>query len=665
MEAIARYPAGVRPHQLNLLTALSTPAVDPLGEYAVVSVTRPDLAADAYVGQLWRVPLTGGAPVRITRGFRDTSPRISPDGRLIVFLRAQPGGRPQLAIVPADGGEPMVLTDAKLGVSAFAFSPDSARLAYIAAVPDDGRYGTLEGVGPSQEDPRRITSYKFWANGRGYTEDQRHHLFVVDLPDPRGEPPVAPVGRAAKAADAEATKASLLPAAKQLSAGSVDHDCPVWVGDQVVVIAARHEGADADLRQDLYRFDPAGGDPVRLTDSASGPSASMAPVVIGDQLFFVADDLGPDGRDFAGRNPGVWRVPVGGGTAVRLTDADSVHVEADLVADGDGVLAVDLVRGDGVAIRLDADGETDRWPLPGSVKGVGAGGGARVAVLASGSSTGELVELPDGTALTDFGRQLREQAAPVAAQELVATTPDGHDVHGWLVRPAGEGPRPVVLMIHGGPFASYSSAFFDEAQVLAGAGYAVLMCNPRGSAGYGQAHGQAIVGVLGDRDSVDVLSFLDHALATVDGLDAARVGVMGGSYGGYLTAWLIAHEHRFAGAIVERGYLDPQSFIGASDIGWFFPQAYHLDRERMDAQSPLLLAREVRTPTLVLHSEDDLRCPLSQAVRYYTELKLNGVDTELLVFPGEDHELSRSGRPVHRQQRFDAILDWWSRHLPV
>jgi dipeptidyl aminopeptidase/acylaminoacyl peptidase len=303
--------------------------------------------------------------------------------------------------------------------------------------------------------------------------------------------------------------------------------------------------------------------------------------------------------------------------------------------------------------------------LPGSVKAVGAGGGARVAVLASASSMGELVRLPDGLVFTDFAARLRGEAEPVAAEELVATAPDGYPVHGWVVRPAGDGPRPVVLMIHGGPFTAYSSTFFDEAQVLAGAGYAVLMCNPRGSAGYGQAHGRAIIGGFGDRDSVDVLAFLDHALATVDGLDAGRVGVMGGSYGGYLTAWLIAHEHRFAGAIVERGYLDPQSFIGASDIGWFFPQEYHLDRERMDAQSPLLLVGQVRTPTLVLHSEDDLRCPLSQAVRYYTELKLNGVDTELLVFPGENHELSRSGTPVHRQQRFDAVLDWWSRHLPV
>ena len=141
---------------------------------------------------------------------------------------------------------------------------------------------------------------------------------------------------------------------------------------------------------------------------------------------------------------------------------------------------------------------------------------------------------------------------------------------------------------------------------------------------------------------------------------------MRGSYGGYLTAWTIAHDHRFAGAIVERGFLDPASFLGASDIGWFFMPAYNgTDRAEQDRQSPTLLADQVTTPTFVVHSELDLRCPLGQALRYYTALKAAGVDTELLVFPGENHELSRSGTPWHRRQRFEAILDWWGRHLPV
>ncbi len=207
---------------------------------------------------------------------------------------------------------------------------------------------------------------------------------------------------------------------------------------------------------------------------------------------------------------------------------------------------------------------------------------------------------------------------------------------------------------------------FDEAQVYADAGYAVLLCNPRGAAGYGQEHGRVIKERMGTVDMHDVLDFLDGAIAVHDTIDGSRAGIMGGSYGGYLTAWTIAHEHRFQGAIVERGFLDPELFTGTSDIGTFFGEEYtgH-DEETRRAQSPQAFAHQVRTPTLVVHSEDDLRCPLSQAERYHLALVRSGVETEMLVFPGEDHELSRSGRPRHRVQRFEAILDWWARHLPV
>lgn len=144
------------------------------------------------------------------------------------------------------------------------------------------------------------------------------------------------------------------------------------------------------------------------------------------------------------------------------------------------------------------------------------------------------------------------------------------------------------------------------------------------------------------------------------------MGIMGGSYGGYLTAWIIAHEERFAAAIVERGFLDPVSFQGTSDIGTFFGDEYvGTDPEAIAAQSPMAVVDRVTTPTLVIHSEADYRCPLEQATRYYSALKRQGVETEMLIFPGEDHELTRAGQPRHRVERFDAVLDWWARHLPI
>jgi dipeptidyl aminopeptidase/acylaminoacyl peptidase len=224
----------------------------------------------------------------------------------------------------------------------------------------------------------------------------------------------------------------------------------------------------------------------------------------------------------------------------------------------------------------------------------------------------------------------------------------------------------VLLNIHGGPFAQFTGAWFDEAQVYAGAGYAVLMCNPRGSAGYGEAHGRAIKGRMGSVDFDDVLGFLDSALAAFPALDPDRLGIMGGSYGGYLTAWTIAHDHRFRAAIVERGFLDPVSFVGSADIGWFFPGEYTgWDPDAMRRQSPMACVDDVKTPTLIIHSEEDWRCPIEQAQRYYAALKLRGVETELLIFPGENHELSRSGTPHHRKQRFEHILRWWAQHLPT
>lgn len=654
----------------------------------MVSAVRPDFAADAYVGQLWRVPLDGSAPRRITRGFRDTAPRLSPDGRLVGFLRATPDGPPQLAIVTAAGGEPMVITDRKLGVSEFCFTPDSSRIVFTAAVPDEGRYGTVDGVPAAAEDPRHITTLSFQLNGRGYTADQRTHVFVLEVPDPWGEPPVTPVGRAAQAGSAGRValvgsegmaaqvgsdgSTALVPEARQLTEGDFDHGSPVVAGDAVIVVSARHEGRDADLREDLYRIDLATGGATLLTDpGAIGTNlATASPVVLWDDLWFLGTDLGPTGRDHVATNAAVWRMPAAGGPAVRLTEPaglDFVHLDADPT---DGiVLAVLAERGAGVPVRFAPDGGWVRLGVPSgaSVTDLAGGGGHAVAAVITPSSPGEAATVgTEPRLLTDFAARLREVAMPLPAQELIATSPDGTQVHGWVVLPEGEGPHPVLLSIHGGPFAAYGPAFFDEAQVYAAAGYAVVMCNPRGSASYGEAHGAAIRGAFGDRDMADVLAFLDHALAAVPGLDADRVGVMGGSYGGYLTAWIVAHEHRFAAAIVERGYLDPRSFVGSSDIGWFFPHSYNTDDPAtMDAQSPTLLAGQVTTPTLVLHSEQDLRCPLAQALRYYTELKLAGVDAELLVFPGENHELSRSGRPWHRRQRFDAILDWWGRHLPV
>jgi dipeptidyl aminopeptidase/acylaminoacyl peptidase len=250
-------------------------------------------------------------------------------------------------------------------------------------------------------------------------------------------------------------------------------------------------------------------------------------------------------------------------------------------------------------------------------------------------------------------------------RERTVTAPDGYPVHGWITSPPGPGPHPVLLTIHGGPFSQYGWTLFDETQTYVSAGYAVVQCNPRGSSGYGAEHGRVIRGAWGGHDVDDVLAFLDAALED-PALDAERVGVMGGSYGGYLTALLIGRTGRFAAAVVERAFTDPVSFVGSADVGWFLPDQYlGTDPERIAAQSALTNASTITTPTLVIHSEEDWRTPLEQGTRLYVELKRRGVPSELLLFPGEGHELSRSGRPRHRLARLEHVLRWWARWLPT
>jgi dipeptidyl aminopeptidase/acylaminoacyl peptidase len=270
--------------------------------------------------------------------------------------------------------------------------------------------------------------------------------------------------------------------------------------------------------------------------------------------------------------------------------------------------------------------------------------GARiVASVATPDSLGELVvnrPRPCPHAHRFHGRPPRS----LVPRELTIEGRDGYPIHGWVAQPAGDGPVPVILQIHGGPYATYGIHLFDETQVLVEAGYAVVYCNPRGSAGYGTAHGRSIRGAMGTADFADVVDFLEGAASADSRLDGDRVGIMGGSYGGYLTAWVIAHDHRFAGAIVERGFLDPTSFQGTSDIGSFFGDEYvGTDPDAIARQSPMAVVGDVTTPTLVIHSELDFRCPLEQATRYFAALKRQGTDAELLVFPGENHELTRSG----------------------
>lgn len=698
----------MKPENLSLLRVPGRPTVHPSGEWAVVAVQRPDLKDDAYRSRLWRVPLAGGPALALTAGPADSQPVISPDGRWIAFLRGGDGPA-QLAVLDARGGEARVLTKHRLGVTGRpAWSPDSSRIAYTAPVPEEGRYGTTEGVGPDAEPARRITTFTYRSDGAGFTLGRPTHVHVLDVP------------LAAAPSDDAAT--AVIPL--RLTDGELALRDVAWSpdGSAVLALRVRVDRLGADLvRLVLPEAAEPAADPTESLPSEAADrerDGSLVPVPalmvdLGDQsltidafafgptsseVFVLVSDLGSSGEDFVGVNPSLRRGTLSG---AELSDLQPLtDPESDDLVDGTGDGAFQVLPDGTVLLRRHRRGRTElvavepvddgvapvRVLHPGSVTGAVALADGRVVLTATlEDSPGEVLLLEpatldaagdDGvTRLTDLGSPLRAALAGsgvrVSREVSDAVAPDGYPVHGWVVTPDpevyGSGPYPVLLMVHGGPYAAYEDVFFDEVQVAAGAGYAVVYGNPRGSAGYGSAHGRSIIGGFGTVDADDVLALLDAALAADPALDPDRVGVMGGSYGGYMTAWLTTRSdaaERFRGAIVERGFLDPVSFEGSSDIGWFFGLRYlGEDADLVAAQSPMAHIADVTTPTLVIHSEQDWRCPVEQGQRWYVGLKRRGVEAELLLFPGEGHELSRSGRPKHRRQRFEAVLEWWSRYL--
>lgn len=658
----------MRATDIDKLISVGRPTIAPDGAFAVFAASRPDLAANRTVGQLWRVELPDGTPRRLTRGVADSTPRLSPAGDLVAFLRADAKSKAQIFVVAAGGGEPVQVTDAPAGVGSFAWSPDAARLAFTARVPEEGRYGTVEGLEPTAEAPRRITGIRWHANGLGYLADRPAHVFVVDVPDPGAEPVYEPAP-AVRPEGSEPPKKRLVAAdAVPLTEGDASYSGVVFTADgsEILAVVDEIENDRRDLSSRVVALPVDGGPAREVLARTALLSVDEIAVAADGTVAMLASGVGEGRVDFIAPAVGLYLLDAAGPRL--LTDPDAVDLGeagSHISAVGDDFLVQNRSRGTVALLRVARDGATTPV-FAGAVEVVGhAAAGERIVVAyTTPDSFGELALIGRGP-LTDFGAPLRG-AGLVLPEEREIAGRDGYPIQGWVAAPEGEGPFPVILQIHGGPYASYGIHVFDETQVLVDAGYAVVYCNPRGSAGYGRAHGRSIRQAMGTVDFHDVIDFLDGVVAADARLDGERVGVMGGSYGGYLTAWIIAHEHRFAGAIVERGFLDPVSFQGTSDIGSFFGDEYvGVDPEQMAAQSPMAVVDQVRTPTLVLHSELDYRCPLEQATRYYSALKRQGTEAEMLVFPGEDHELTRAGQPRHRVQRFDAVLEWWARHLPV
>ncbi|MEU3063390.1 prolyl oligopeptidase family serine peptidase [Streptomyces subrutilus] len=644
------------PTDIDLLRILGRPTLSGDGRLAVVSATRADLAADANATELWVAATDATTPARrLTEGPHDGAPAFSPDGRWLAFLRPVAGGPAQIHLLPMDGGDPFPVTDHPLGAGRPVWSPDSRRIAHTARVPDPGRY--LPGVPASRERPRRITSLRYMADGLGYTFDRPRQVFVTD--------PFAPT-----------------PATTRVTEGRHDHDEVSWSPDGTLLtfVSGRHPTHADDLRRDVWVCAPDGTGLRALTHGGLEMSCPLFSPD-GTLVCFTAETLTDDNRARGASSYGLWSVPADGSRPpVRLTDPEPYHLSfSSLMIEtaADGVYFPNDWHGEVHLLLVPYDGgePTPVITGPRQVNGFavadGPDGPTLAAVISGEQSAGDLVSLHAGTEreLTDFGARLRARGDLRPVEEFTAHADDGYPLQGWVVRPPGPGPHPVLLQIKGGPYTQWGytlngPASFEEAQVYATAGYAVVLGNPRGTSGYGQAHGRYAADDLAHKTAPDLLALLDTALRAPD-LDADRVGVQGGSFGGYMSAWLAAHHgKRFRAAMGERGCYAIDSHFGSADDGVNNSIAlYGADPARWAEISPLTHADRIDIPMLFIQSEDDRHTPMEQAQRMFVALRMRGVPAEMLLFPGEGHDMSRTGLPSHRLARYEAILDWWSRHM--
>jgi dipeptidyl aminopeptidase/acylaminoacyl peptidase len=648
----------MRPEDVYALTSVGDPRISPDGRHVAYVVNRVDREANGYRGAIWVAPLDGSEePRQFTSGVRmDHSPRWSPDGRRLAFVSNRDGedekAHGELYVLPADGGEPRRLTEGNQGVESIAWSPDSSRIAFARRVQDEA----YEEEDERRRPPRRFDRVFFKLDGVGWTGDRRKQLFVLDV-DGGNE--------------------------RQLTSGDCENDEPAWSpdGKRIVFTSMRGDRWDVDFVEALYELDvdSEGAEPRRLTppdESAAGASFSADGTLIA-YIHSPEDGTYPHhGQIAVMRSDGSDRRIL---TSSLDRQCAPFPLGREPVWDGDRV-AFAIEDGGNVHVYwVAADGSTEPELLVGGEQSTGLYDLADGKLVYTASTYQRPHELfaGDGKRLTSVcdefvaGRELAD------VERFTAVSADGTEVDAWLVRPPGfaaDKSYPVLLTIHGGPFSQYGTGFFDEVQVYAAAGYCVLFSNPRGGSGYSEEWGRAIRGPgngagpgWGSVDYEDVMGVVDTALEKFPFLDADRLGVLGGSYGGYLTSWIVGHTKRFKAALSERSVNHLVSAFGSSDLFWIFERQFggpmSENVEEWLRMSPATYAGEIETPLLIVHSENDLRCNIEQGEHLFTLLRLRGNEVEMLRFPGEGHELSRSGSPVHRVQRFDAILEWFGRYL--
>jgi len=655
---------GLEPTDLYELRWAGDAQLAPDGTELVYVVTAVNAARDGYTAHLWVAPVDGGEPRQFTFGAcEDRVPRWSPDGSRLLFISNR-SGKKQLYVIERRGGEARQLTTVDGGVSQPVWSPDGRHIAFVT------RRAEAETAqqGEEKSDVRVIERLRYKLDGQGWWDGKWSQVFVVEVETGR---------------------------VRQITSGPYDHTAPAWSpdGKYLVVVADRSPDADYVNRADLWLYALEGrGEPVKLTAS-QGPVAAPAWSPDGRYIAYVGHDNTYGGATLQR----VYLVAAGdpGSTRCVTTDFDrSVlsSVISDMAAFSPGLglqwspdgSRIYFTAADGGAVHLFsvevAAGEVQR-ELDGERQllsvHLGRDGRSYAAVVSAPEIPADVFVGRLGASerrVTALNQELLAQRTLSRPKRITFQGAQGREIEGWLLYPVGYDPAsgakvPLILEIHGGPHAAYGWSFFHEFQVLAARGYAVLFTNPHGSQGYGQDFVAATHHDWGGKDYEDVMKAVDHVLAT-EPIDAQRLGVTGGSYGGYLTNWIIGHTDRFRAAVTQRSTCNRYSQWGTSDVGYFHGR-FEFDGNPWDnpehylERSPISYVKNIRTPLLIIHSENDLRCPLEQAEQFYTALKWLKKEVQMVIFPNESHGLSRSGQPRHRVERLRRIVDWFDRYLAV
>ena len=620
--------------------------LSPCGGFAVCDLTRHELDADTTSTSLWRIDLASGDALQMTRDAgNDTSPCWSPDGRRIAFLSDRAGAK-QIFLLPVDGGEAQQFTDLAQGVDGPpVWSPDGESIAFTARSRAEPRDPTA---------PYRVTRFVYRFDGIGYLDEAVQNIFVqpVGGGDARQLTDDAHLDRTLRwspdgkellyLASFDPDRPDLFSAKLRLvnMHGEVEELLGLdwgfiknagWLpdGSAIIVVASRGDQPMA-TKDDLWLLDRHSGDAVnRTAELPTGVevqwfpvfSAAQIPTADAAALVNVVERGTKSIHAVALTGSPQWRELLGGKRTTALQDADDknmLFLSGDLENPGDLHIAA-------------LDGSNERR-------------------------------------ITGFNEELRRQIDFARVEELHYQTEYGAEIQGWLLLPnQGAPPYPTILYIHGGPHGWYGYNYGSDFQMLAGAGFAVLFVNPRGSTGYGDDFATALSGNWGVLDHRDLLDGVDKAVDA--GIaDPDRLGICGLSYGGYLTCYTIGQTSRFKAAVAENPITDLVSRYGTADMGpWgslseLGGKPHELPEVYLRG-SPVTYAHNCTTPTLLIQCEEDYRCPAGQAEQFYAHLKAKGCIVEMLRIPAQSHVASISGPVRVQKAQNEALLDWMRRFV--